>query len=163
MVEQSIEYILTEKAFLKKELKKLFLSIEPYVFYAKYSPAIGNDLALLIPHGIYLFAENNPDTPFSEELQQVLQELAKEYMGIIAVASFILIESLERMNKKSPFQFDLKPLARELNQSIYSNMEKLAKDKTGDGYGWEDGKLGELRNIAKNTVSYGGPDFFGLD
>jgi len=163
MVKPSIEYKLTEKAFHNKELRRLLLGEEPYRFYAKYSPAIDIDLALLIPHGIYTYALDSSHSSFSQELYEALQELAKEYIGIIPVASFILIESFERMGKKSPLEFDLISLARELNCSIYSNIEKLSKDKRGDGHGWDDGKLGELRNMAKNTVSYGGPDFFGLE
>lgn len=156
-------YELTEMAVQCGQLKQLLLGSSGYGYLPKYSPAHRTDLALVIPHGLHQFQRNCHDSVFSNTIVNVLLELACEYDGIMPAAGFILVESCFRVDRNSPFYFSLEPIAVVLRNSIEHFRDKLSMDHTAEGENWPDGRYGCLRNLARNTVCCGGPDFFGLE
>lgn len=153
---------LTEKAFNRGELDKLLTGEGEYSYTPKFSLATDTDMALLLPSGIYKFQRTNEASNFALLLESVLRELVSRYGGLYPVAAFILIESYGRSTGDSPFSFPLEPIASSLKESILSFQYCLKEDRSGYGKAWDDGLYGELRNLARNTVEYRGPDFFGL-
>ncbi|NQZ60001.1 MAG: hypothetical protein HRT88_21315 [Lentisphaeraceae bacterium] len=150
---------LVQKAFLKRDLDKLLLGEKPYRYVPKYSPAINVDIAQLIDLGFYMMDKEYLEK-FSDDLEKTLLTLAQKYEGLIPVASVLLLESYSRGKEESPFVFDLKPIARELNNSIYKFEKSLIVDKSGYGQGWKDGLYGELKCKARKTIECGGPNFW---
>ena len=153
---------ITEQAFEREELDKLLLGEKPYKYVPKYSPAIDTDLALLIENGFYAIAPQEL-VRFSHDLSRALMKLAKDYIGIVPVASIIMLESHGRKENQSPLMFDLLPIARQLEKTICKYSKKLKQDKSGYGATWDNGLYDEVRNKAEITVEFNGPDFFGLD
>lgn len=153
-------YELTALAVTNQELDKLLLGLPPYEFRPKFSPSsTSTDLAILLPSGLYEFARRHPSENLSNILQKTLLELADTYEGIPAVASIILGETRGQFSGETPLKLDLHALAKVLSETINKHKETLRLDNSGEGWSWKDGRLGDLRNLSKNTVGLGGMGF----
>ncbi len=153
-------YELTCRAVERDEIDKLLLGLPPYGYVPKHSSsATSTDLTVILSNGLYVFAREHPEENLSTRLQGVLSKLVRAYEGIPVVASIILSETVAQSRDQTPFDIDLKSLAQALREAIDVHREVLRQDRTGEGWSWTDGRLGDLRNLSKNTVRLGGPSF----
>ena len=150
---------IVKAALAKGELEKLLLGAPAYQYRSKYSPAPGNtDLTELLSV-VYRDLAADERGLAAEILLAALNKIVHTYEGLRPVASCILYEAGSQADRRPPLGLPLSELARALDASIQRYSDPLRADKTGEGYEWPDGRLGEFRRLSRNTVSLGGPSF----
>jgi hypothetical protein len=146
-------------ALSRGELDRLLLGAPEYQYRSKYSPAPGNtDLTELLDV-IYDGLGDGDRRRAREALVKALDDIGGRYDGIDALATCILVESVRRSGGRSQLGLPLDDLAAKLGATIRAFEPQLRADRSGAGQHWQDGLLGDLRRVSRNTERYGGPAF----
>ncbi len=150
---------IVQDAVAKGELDKLLLGEPGYRYLPKWSSAPGGtDLAALIT----LLYDNTATADRSQvcdDLARALDSIVGTYEGLDPVAGCILLETLRRAENRSPLGLPIEDLATRLRASIDAFRDRLTADRSGNGAGWANGRLDDLRRLSRNTEKYGGPSF----
>jgi hypothetical protein len=159
---------LVRNALEKDELDLLLLGKPEYQYLPKWSPSPYNtDVATLLDV-LYHLVGQYPRDQIRERLYGAIKKVVATYEGVYPVAGCILLESsaqspvdlLGQANRQNAIGLPLEEIANELRASIERFKSRLAGDKSGDGWKWPDGLLGDLRRLSKNTKRLGGPSFW---
>lgn len=154
-------YELTLKAVKSNELDKLLLGISPYACLPKWSPSPANtDITYIYRRGICEYANRYLDEEFSSLLEEALERLAKNYEGIVPVASIIYMEASDRSKgRSSNLNIDIQKLSKILQASIHRNSQKLLMDDSPLSKGRKYGLLGYLEYLNELVFEHDGPGF----
>jgi hypothetical protein len=140
----------------KHEVDDLLLGRPAYQYLPKQSPSPwGTDLVELLT----IIVDNNYSEHVRSELLSAVDRIVTTYDGLIPVALCLLFDSVRSVNNSKNLGLERDQVAARLRKGVDIHKERLRRDKTGGGSDWEDGLLGELRNLSRNTVSVGGPPF----
>ena len=158
MTQRSAQEIV-RNALEKDELDLLLVGIPEYQFLPKWSPASGNtDLTYLLD-ALYMGIADYTREELRERLHRAIRKIVGAYEGLDPVACCILCETVERTEGKLSLDLPLEEIAIELRHNIEQYKSRLIEDKSGAGSLWNDGRLGDLRRMSKNTEKRGGPSF----
>ncbi len=150
---------IVSRAIAESELDKLLLGAEGYQYLPAWSPSTGcTDLTELLAVLYDKWPKDDRQRVY-DALYDALKCLVTKYEGLEPVATCILIESLRKSRNRNPLGLPIEELATELRSNIERFAARLKADKSGDGSRWQDGWLGELRRLSRNTVELGGPLF----
>lgn len=150
---------IVKRALDRDALAELLLGAPDYAYLPTYSPmAEVTDLTILL--GVL----RNENLGYSQaevrsRLEKAVKTIVTEYEGIIPVATVLLLEALHQSKGRPSFELPLEPIAEDLRRSIDRFRFRLIQDRTGDGWQYLDGSLGELRRLSKITEELGGPKF----
>lgn len=154
-------YELTEKAVRNGAIRDLLVGDGGYGFVPKYSPTDqSTDLAILLPDGLYPFAEKHPELDIRGDVEKALRELISTVPGLTAFALVLMLESVRIGEGKRGLGLDRDALSDLLKSSIQANMRELVAEQKFGGRGFSDGAAGNLRRLSNITKDAGGPGFF---
>lgn len=154
-------YDLTRKAAEGGAIRELLLGEGGFAFIPKFSPSdLATDLAVVLPDGVYPYAERNPQFPMRERMDDTLRKFTGTALEITSFALVVFFESQRRYQGKSHLGLDLDSLSGVLKGAIDRQRHELEREQSFGGRGYPDGVVGNLRRLSGMTETSGGPSFF---
>ncbi|HEX5324319.1 MAG TPA: hypothetical protein VFW40_11070 [Capsulimonadaceae bacterium] len=150
-------YPVIELAVEANDLKALLLGETPYAYRDRFSPAPGPSDLTSIYSGMLEYAQNNPDYPMKEKIEQLIPDLLASIEGIDSVATILLCEFLDQIDKRPNLGLNVDQLAQQLKTAIRESQDDLRNYKLLGGWCWPEGLLDDLRRVSGNLVEKGGP------
>lgn len=134
---------LVKKAIDNDAVKDILIGIPPFEYNTKYSCSpTGHDITSVLEE-----INKTKDKHVINKLSLVLIELSQTYEGVIPCLSVLLFIELKKKNEQNNIVIDNKCLINNVLKTIDKYKYDYICDNTGDGFGFKDGKYGEIKRL----------------